>query len=106
MSNNGIKVSPETMKMHGEKAGRMTEEFKSKINNLNSYKNGLMQIWKGPSATEFDSAADIQVRKLNEFQSVLEEMSIKIKEGAATFERTEEENVQESRRLQDTDYNF
>ena len=106
MANNGLKVSPEVMKEHGETAAKMSEDFKTKINDLKNSKNGLMQIWRGPSATEFDEAVDIQTGKLEEFEGILADMAQKIKEGADNYETTEEENTQESRRLKETEYNY
>ncbi len=106
MSSERLKVSSDRMREHGEKAARMSDEFKTKIGDLKNSKNGLMQIWRGPSATEFDEATDIQTSKLEEFEGILAEMAQKIKEGADSYETTEEENVQEVRQLKETEYHY
>ncbi len=106
MAENGLRVSPEVMKGHGDTAAKMAEEFKTQIEDLKTQKNGLMQIWKGTSATEFDEAVDIQAGKLEEFEGILYAMAEAIKKGAESYATTEEENTLESKKLKETEYNY
>ena len=106
MADVGLKVSPERMREISEKSGRMVEDLRTKSTDLKNKKIGLMQIWKGASATEFDTGTDVHFQKLEEFENVLQEMVDKIKAGSEHFRTTEEENVNEVRKLQETNYNF
>ncbi|MBR4694185.1 MAG: WXG100 family type VII secretion target [Bacilli bacterium] len=106
MADVGLKVSPERMREISEKSGTMVEDLKTKSTDLKNKKIGLMQIWRGPSATEFDSGSDVHFQKLEEFENVLQDMVARIKAGSESFRTTEEENVTEARKLQETNYNF
>jgi WXG100 family type VII secretion target len=106
MAENGLKVSPDRMRDHGIAAGKMSEEFKTQIENLKTQKNGLMQIWRGQSAKTFEEAVDTQTRELDNFESVLYAMAESIKKGAELFAAAEEENTLEGKKLKDTNYNY
>ena len=103
---NGIYANTDEIYRQGDKTINYAAEFATQINNLKSNKDGLLGIWRGEAATEFGNSVDEQVKNLNEFQSILEEMGNKIVEGSNRLHQTEEENTDDSKKLMEQDYNF
>lgn len=91
--NNGIYVDSTGMREKGVSTEDRTVELQAQIKDLTSNQDNLMKIWKGPAAETFNEAVNEQLVNLNEFETLLHEMAVKIIEGANTFNQTEEENI-------------
>ena len=90
---NGIFVDSAGMKAKGVQIGEHSANLSSQISSLSNQVEELMQIWKGEAANTFNEACKEQIVNLNNFESLVHEMSEKIVAGANTFNQTEEDNV-------------
>ena len=95
----GIYVSPEVMDEQGRKTVEYANQLHDQIEQLQRNKEGLLDIWKGLSATNFGASVDSQVSNLNEFEALINLLGEKISSGANTLNDTEEQNAQEGRNL-------
>lgn len=98
---NGLKVNTNDMYDNGNSTVRDAEEFNGKITDLKSHKESLMEIWRGPAATEFSAQVDNQVQNLNEFKELLNEFGEKIMSGAQRFDENEQESTVRAQNLFD-----
>ncbi len=96
---NGIHVDPAEMETHGKSTLNLAEELKSQIDDLTKNESELQTIWKGDAANTFDEAVESQLKNLNEFKLLIEEMGNKIVGGASTFNTNEENNVTEAKKM-------
>lgn len=103
---NGIYANTDEIYRQGDRTVNYAGEFATRITELKGKKDDLLGMWRGQAATEFGNSVEEQVRNLNEFQSILEEMGTKIVDGSNRLHQTEEENTDDSKKLMDQDYNF
>lgn len=96
---NGLFASPEVMDEQGRKTVDYANQLHDQIEQLLRNKEGLLDIWKGSSATNFGTSVDNQVRNLNQFEALINELGETISSGATTLNDTEEENAQEGKNL-------
>ncbi len=96
---NGIHVDPAAMELRGKNTLNLAEELKNQIDSLNNNKENLMGIWNGDAATSFDTVVQTQVKNLDNFKLLIEEMGNKIITGATTFHENEQENADEAKKL-------
>ena len=96
---NGIHVDPAAMELRGKNTLNLAEELKSQIDSLNTNKENLLGIWSGDAATSFSEAVQAQVKNLDNFKLLIEEMGNKIISGAGIFHENEQENADETKKL-------
>ncbi len=98
----GIYVSPEVMDEQGRKTVDYANQLYDQIGQLQRNKEGLLDIWKGSSATSFGQSVDAQVKNLNDFEALINTLGETISSGANTLNDTEEQNTQEGKNLFET----
>ena len=89
----GLHVDAGTMNAQGMNTISAAHDLQNQIGNLNAKVEGLMMIWRGPSAQEFKTAFDQQLNNLRSFQELLNELGERITAGARKFDQNEEENI-------------
>jgi len=96
---NGIHVDPAQMDALGKKTINSSADLDSQIKSLTSNKDSLIAIWTGNSSTAFDRAVQMQIKNLNAFKDLINELGQKITTGANTFYTNEEENANDAKNL-------
>ena len=91
--NNGLHVSTADMNKNGKDTVASSEEFASELSSLRANVDGLMSIWNGIAANEFNKTYEEQATNLQAFQQLLNELGEAIQHGANILNKTEEENA-------------
>lgn len=89
----GLSVDTGAMDANGKQTVANAEEFANELANLRNNIDGLMTIWRGLSANEFNKSYEVQAQNLNAFQQLLNELGEAISKGANILNRTEEDNA-------------
>lgn len=89
----GLSVNTGAMDANGKQTVANAEEFANELANLRNNIDGLMTIWRGLSANEFNKSYEVQAQNLNSFQQLLNELGEAISKGANILNRTEEDNA-------------
>ena len=89
----GLSVNIGAMDANGKQTVANAEEFANELANLRNNIDGLMTIWRGLSANEFNKSYEVQAQNLNAFQQLLNELGEAISKGANILNRTEEDNA-------------
>lgn len=89
----GLSVNTGAMDANGKQTVANAEEFANELANLRNNIDGLMTIWRGLSANEFNKSYEFQAQNLNAFQQLLNELGEAISKGANILNRTEEDNA-------------
>lgn len=89
----GLSVNTGAMDANGKQTVANAEEFANELVNLRNNIDGLMTIWRGLSANEFNKSYEVQAQNLNAFQQLLNELGEAISKGANILNRTEEDNA-------------
>lgn len=89
----GLQVNTGAMNANGKDTVANAEYFESELNNLKNNIEGLMTIWRGLSANEFNNSYVEQAKNLNDFKMLLLDLGESISKGANILNRTEEENA-------------
>ena len=95
----GLHVDPAQMESHGKQTMNNAVELDNQIKSLTSNKDSLMGIWRGDAATSFDEAVQSQVKNLDAFKELINELGQRIMNGAGTFHTTEEDNASAAKNL-------
>ena len=98
---NGLKVDPAAMNSLGKETVEQSVNLKNQIDSLTSNENNLMGIWRGDAANTFDETVTAQMKNLEAFKNLIEELGQKINTGANTFDENEQENVSDAKKLLD-----
>ena len=89
----GLHADTSAMNNNGKETVANAEYFANELSSLRSNIEGLMTIWRGISATEFNSSYEQQAQNLQAFQQLLNELGEGISQSANILNRTEEENA-------------
>ena len=89
----GLSVDTGAMDANGKQTVANAEEFANELANLRNNIDGLMTIWRGLSANEFNKSYEVQAQNLNAFQQLLNDLGEAISKGANILNRTEEDNA-------------
>ena len=89
----GLSVNTGAMDANGKQTVANAEEFANELANLRNNIDGLMTIWRGLSANEFNKSYEVQAQNLNAFQQLLNDLGEAISRGANILNRTEEDNA-------------
>ena len=89
----GLHADTGAMNANGRDTIANAEYFSNELGNLRNNIEGLMTIWRGLSANEFNKSYEEQAQNLEAFRQLLNELGEKITESANISNRTEEENA-------------
>ena len=89
----GLSVNTGAMDANGKQTVANAEEFANELSSLRNNIDGLMSIWRGLSANEFNKSYEVQSQNLNAFQQLLNDLGEAISRGAHILNRTEEDNA-------------
>ncbi len=89
----GLSVNTGAMDANGKQTVANAEEFANELTSLRNNIDGLMTIWRGLSANEFNKSYEVQAQNLNAFQQLLNDLGEAISSGANILNRTEEDNA-------------
>ena len=89
----GLHADTSAMNMNGKDTVANAEYFSNELANLRNNIDGLMTIWRGLSATEFNNSYEAQAQNLQAFQQLLNDLGESISQGANILNKTEEDNA-------------
>lgn len=89
----GLQVNTGAMNSNGQETVANAEIFQTELNSLRNNIEGLMTIWRGLSANEFNSSYQEQAQNLDAFRVLLNDLGESISRGASILNKTEEENA-------------
>ena len=89
----GLSVNTGAMNANGRDTVANAEYFENELNSLRNNIEGLMTIWKGVSANEFNGSYQEQARNLDNFRVLLNDLGEAISKSADILNKTEEENA-------------
>ena len=89
----GLHADTAAMNTNGKDTVANAEYFSNELSSLRNNVDGLMAIWRGISATEFNNSYQEQAQNLQAFQQLLNELGEGISKSAQILNTTEEENA-------------
>ena len=89
----GLHADTSAMNTNGKDTVANAEYFSNELASLRNNISGLMTIWRGLSATEFNNSYQEQAQNLQAFQQLLNELGESISKSAQILNTTEEENA-------------
>ncbi len=89
----GLHADTAGMNTNGKDTVANAEYFSNELSSLRNNVEGLMSIWRGLSATEFNNSYQEQAQNLQAFQQLLNELGESISKSAQILNTTEEENA-------------
>lgn len=89
----GLQVNTGAMNSNGQETVANAEMFQTELHSLRNNIEGLMTIWRGMSANEFNNSYQEQAQNLDAFRVLLNDLGESISQGASILNRTEEENA-------------
>ena len=89
----GLHADTAGMNTNGKDTVANAEYFSNELSSLRNNVDGLMTIWRGISATEFNNSCQEQAQNLQAFQQLLNELGESISKSAQILNTTEEENA-------------
>lgn len=95
----GLQVNAGAMNNNGNETVTNAEYFANEISSLRTNVDGLMTLWRGLSANEFQKSFEAQAENLNRFSALLVELGEAISRGANILNRAEEDNAAAGARL-------
>ena len=87
----GLHADTSAMNTNGKDTVANAEYFSNELSSLRNNVDGLMAIWRGISATEFNNSYQEQAQNLQAFQQLLNELGEGISKSAQILNTTEEE---------------
>lgn len=95
----GLQANTGAMNNNGKETVDNAELFANEISSLRTNVDGLMTLWRGLSANEFQKSFDAQAENLRRFSVLLSELGGAISQGAGILNRAEEDNAAAGARL-------
>lgn len=89
----GLHADTGAMNTNGLDTVANAEFLSGELNSLRNNIEGLMTLWRGLSANEFNKSYEEQANNLEAFRQLLNDLGERISAGAAVLNRTEEENA-------------
>lgn len=90
---NGLHANTGAMDSDGRDTVVNAEYYQNELSSLRNNVEGLMTLWKGISATEFNNSYLEQATTFNEFGQLLSDLGEAISKSAGILNRTEEDNA-------------
>lgn len=88
----GLKANTAGMDMNSQNTIASSEELQNILSSLRANVDGLLSIWRGPSATEFNNSYLEQADNFNKFAILLNDLGVAIGKSANILNRAEEDN--------------
>ena len=95
----GLHVDAAAMNMNGRETVAAAEDFGRELASLRNNVEGLMSVWSGLSASEFNKNYERQAQNLQGVQQLLTELGMAISKSASILSQTEEDNATTGRNL-------
>ena len=89
----GLHADTGAMNMNGKDTVTNSEYFGNERASLRNNIEGLMGIWRGLSANEFNKSYETQDHNLEAFQQLLNDLGVAISKSANILNQTEEDNA-------------
>ena len=89
----GLQANTGAMNNNGQETVANAEYYQTELASLRRNIEGLMTIWKGLSANEFNKSYTEQDENFTKFAILLNDLGEGISKGAGILNRTEEENA-------------
>lgn len=89
----GLSVNTGAMNSNGKETVTNAEYFSNELASLRNNIEGLMSIWRGIAANEFNNSYEEQAHNLEAFKVLLNDLGEAISRAANLLNRTEEENA-------------
>lgn len=89
----GLHVDSASMDANGKDTVTNSEYFSNELHSLKNNIEGLMTLWRGLSANEFNDSYLEQSQNLEAFRQLLNDLGESISQGANILNKTEEENA-------------
>ena len=89
----GLHVDAGAMNANGKDTVTNSEYFANELHSLRSNIEGLMTLWRGISANEFNNSYQEQAQNLEAFRQLLNDLGESISQGAGILNKTEEDNA-------------
>lgn len=102
--NGGLHVDPAQMETLGNRTMNSASDLDGQIKSLTGNKDSLMSIWRGDASAAFDQSVQAQLKNLDAFKELINELGTRITKGAGTFHTNEEENKKAANDLYDDEY--
>ena len=95
----GLQVNTGAMNTNGKDTVANAEFLANELSNLRTNIDGLMTLWRGLSASEFNKSFEAQAANFDRFRVLLNDLGEAISKGATILNNTEEENASAGARL-------
>lgn len=89
----GLHADTGAMNMNGKDTVANSEYFGNERASLRNNIEGLMGLWRGLSANEFNKSYETQDHNLEAFQQLLNDLGVAISKSANILNQTEEDNA-------------
>lgn len=95
----GLHADTAAMNINGRDTVANAEYLEQELSSLGANIEGLMTLWRGLSANEFNSSYEEQAVNFNAFRILLNDLGESISAAANILNKTEEENASAGSRL-------
>lgn len=95
----GLQVNTGAMNTNGKDTVANAELLANELSSLRTNIDGLMTLWRGLSANEFNKSFEAQAANFDRFRALLNDLGEAISRGANILNTTEEENASAGARL-------
>jgi WXG100 family type VII secretion target len=89
----GLHADTAAINTNGNETVNQAYSFSEELTSLQNNIEGLMTIWRGLSANEFNNSYQEQAQNLQAFQQLLNDLGESISKGSQILNNTEEENA-------------
>ena len=89
----GLHADTAAININGKDTVANSEYLEQELNNLRSNMEGLMSLWRGISANEFNTSYEEQATNFNAFRVLLNDLGESISAAANILNKTEEDNA-------------
>jgi WXG100 family type VII secretion target len=89
----GLHADTGAMNVNGKDTVANSEYFGNERASLRNNIEGLMGLWRGLSANEFNKSYETQDHNLEAFQQLLNDLGVAISKSANILNQTEEDNA-------------
>ena len=89
----GLHADTGAMNMNGKDTVANSEYFGNERASLRNNIEGLMGLWRGLSANEFNKSYETQDHNLEAFQQLVNDLGVAISKSANILNQTEEDNA-------------
>lgn len=96
----GLFASPEEIRSDGNYMVRYADELLAELNSFRANKNALMDIWHGASAISFSDVFEVEMKKITDFQQLLNEKGLALQTASGILSDAEGTNKSNAAKLE------